>query len=323
MKLSKQKLIVATLAAGLMSATQMAQAVPFAIGDIFASIGAGQTEHRNAAGTLLDTFNNTTGGFTTGSAVSSAGDLYVTDFSSNTVSVYDGPGDPHTRTTFGGGYSTPESIVFAGNGNVLVGSVGGGIREFDSAGTFIKTIVAGTRVDFFDLAADQDTILFGQEGNRILTASRSTLAQGTPFTAAGSTVQAFAMRILADGTVLLADRDNVKRFSSTGSALETYDITGDNGFFGLNLDPDGTTFLSSSFQTGSIYRFNIGAGGVDTHTQTINTGVGGSRLFGVSVFGEITVGNPPPPPSVPEPMTLGLVGLGLTGLIASRRRKTA
>lgn len=316
-------LLRCSVGALLLGAVGAVQAVPITTGDIFASIGNGQIQQRSGAGALLDTLTTGQGGFTTGSAFDSSGNFYVTNFSTNSVTKFAGPGDPHTTSLFGSGYVTPEAIVFAADGHVLVGNVGGGIREMDAAGNFVKTILPGTRVDWFDLAADQDTILYTQEGGQVLSASRSTGLATGPFSSVGGD---FALRFLPGGGVLVANNESILRLSSTGALLNTYDVSGVDGFFALNLDPDGTSFLTGSFADGNIYRFNIGTAGVnqlDTQTQTIATGCGGSCLFGLSVFGEITVAEPPPTNGAPEPGTIPLLGLALAGLAACRARKQA
>lgn len=290
-----------------------AVSAPFVVGDIFASTSSGNVQHYDAGGTLLETLNNGVGSFTTGSAFDNSGNLYLTNFGNSSISKFAGPGDPHTRTSFGSGYSSPESIVFLANGHVLVGNVGNGIREFDASGTFVKTVLNG-RVDWFDVGADQDTILYTQEGNQIRKASIS--GGAAQATSVFANVGDFALRILADGTVLVAANANVVHLSSTGTVLTTYDVAGVDAFFALNLDPNGTSFLTASVQNSNIYRFDISGG---APTQTISTGCGGSCLFGLSLFGEITVANPPG--NIPEPATLGLVASSLFGLWFARRRK--
>ena len=89
----------------------------------------------------------------------------------------------------------------------------------------------------------------------------------------------------------------------------------------LNLDPDGTSFLTGSFANGNLYRFDIATGGLDNPLQTINTNSG--SLFGASLFGEITVSNPPP--AMPEPSTTLLLGAGLLagfGTLARQRKSS-
>jgi hypothetical protein len=259
------------------------------IGDLFLGVANGSYQVRDQAGALKETLTTGRGGFTTGCAFDAADNLYGTEFSANNVSVFQGPNAPHTNSLFGGGYSTPEMVAFDAAGNVYVGNLGDGIHQYTAAGIFVKKIIAGVRVDFFDIAADQDTILFGQEGADIKTASIASGLQGANFST-GTATQAFAMRILPDGGLLLADLNNIKRYDAAGVVIDTYDATGENSWFSLNLDPDGTSFWAGNFNTASYYKFDIGTGGLDNYIAgPFNTGTGGGSLFGMCLLGEPTV----------------------------------
>src|SRR5262249_20328957 len=85
---------------------------------------------------------------------------------------------------------------------------------------------------------------------------------------------AYAFRLLPpfDGSsgLIVADEADVKRLNASGDVIQTYSITGAKGFFGLNLDPDGKTFWTTSLDNAVLYRFNIATGGADNPVQTIS-----------------------------------------------------
>lgn len=272
-----------------------AQAATWVVGDVFLGVAGGNYQVRSATGVLKETVNGGSG-FTTGCAFDKLGNLYGTFFSSNAVVKFDQT-HPHAPSNFGSGYATPESIVFDAAGNVFVGNVNNGIRMYDANGVFIKTVI-NTRVDFFDIAADQDTILYTQEGSDIKRVSISTGASLPNFTT-GTATQAFAIRILPDGGALLADLTQVKRYNSAGVVVQTYDVAGEDSWFALNLDSSPTSFYSGNFNTGNYYKFNLATGAVELGPITTAPG----SLFGLCVMGEFTVANPPAiNPCTPEPV---------------------
>jgi len=253
----------------------------FQTGDVFVSVANGSVQWRQPNGTLVQTLNTGQGGFTTGMAFDSAFSLYVTCFSASRVFRFDNNGNP--IGLFGSGNATPESIVFDGASNCYVGNLGNGIRKYDALGNFIATVGPGT--DFFDLSADQCTVLNDHEGQVI---NRHDVCTNTPLSdfATGLGGSAFALRIRTNGDVMLANGVNILRLNSAGVVQQTYDIAGQNAWFALNLDPDGTSFWSADFSTADVFRMDIATGNV---ISTFNTGTGGNTVFGLAVAGEITV----------------------------------
>ena len=317
----KKKLVGLLVGMGLIvgGATQ-AQAVTFLTGDIFASVASGNVKHYLADGTFLETLNIGTSGYTTGMAFDAAGNLYVTGFSAGTVAKFDTNGV--LLGNFATGLSTPESIVFDNAGNAYVGTLGGGIVKFAPDGTNLGGV--GPSSDWIDLAADQTTMLNTHEGTVINAHDLATNTALTDFASGYGGTQAFALRILSDGGVLLADRVNVKRFNSAGAVIQLYDIAGEDSWFALNLNPDGTSFWSGNFNSSNLYEFDIASG---ANTQTLNTGTGSGTLFGVGIFGEHTQGcttcGGGDGGVVPEPSSLllfGLGGLSVVGLFTNRRK---
>ena len=255
-------------------------ALPIPNGSVMASLGDGTVKHFTPAGVLVQTL---TGGssFMTGSTFDSTGNFFVTNFGANVVKKYDNNGVFVSNTTGVG--SLPESIVFNAAGDYIVGSVGGGLRRFSAAGALLETDLATTRIDWFDLAADQEVVYYTQEGRTIQRYNLVTNTAGATITLPGSG-NAFAIRLLPGGGLLVADRSNIKRLDAAGVLAQSYDQAGIDDWFALNLDPDGVTFWSAGITNGRVRRFNLASGAVVGNFDT--TG----EVYGLSVRGEIAVG---------------------------------
>lgn len=292
-------------------------AVPFVEGDVFAAVNAGRVYHYDNAGNYIEELNTGRGGFTTGMAFDASGNLYVTNFSDGTISKFDSSGGL-VDATFVTGLATPESVVFDKNGDFYVTQVTGStIKKYDGDGNFLMDVNIGQRSDWMDLAADQTTILYGDEGRTIFSFDVDTDSANPDFATLPGSGEAFALRILADGGVIVADGSEVKRTDAFGAVIQTYDVTGVGSWFALNLDPDNMSFWSGSFANDTFYRFDIASGAL---LDTVDTGLGSGNLYGLTVFGEITEGGPGPSPT-PAPGVLTLVMTGLTGWWFAARKQ--
>ncbi|MBI1928507.1 PEP-CTERM sorting domain-containing protein [Candidatus Poribacteria bacterium] len=291
-----------------MPSSAVTPVLPIKKGDVFATTisqttDEGQIRHYDKNLTLLVTLETNELGYVAGMAFDAAGNLYAA--AGFFAEIFGGPfngtivkfaaSNGLLLGSFGSGYGKyPESIVFDAAGNVYVGNVKNGfpadqdIRKFDAAGNLLAQFDVATEnrgSDWIDLAADQKTMFYTSEGHRIMRYDVSTGTQLPDFVTLPGPGTAYALRLLGDGGLLVADAVNIKRLNSSGVVIQTYDASGVDGWFALNLDPDGTSFWSADFNTDTFYKFDIATGAV---LASQNTGGGGFTLFGLTVAGEIT-----------------------------------
>ncbi len=284
----------------------------FGQGDVFVSVSAGQVQWHLPDGSLVQTLDDTTGSFTTGMAFDAAGNLYVTDFGAGSVSVFDNTGA--LQGTFGSGFSTPESILFDGAGNAYVGDASASvIQKFDATGNPLDSFdvaVEDRGTDWIDLAADQCTMLYTSEGTTVFSYDVCADAQNPDFATGLPGGAAYALRILPDDSILVADTQTIVRLDSSGTPIQSYDATINDvdldSWFAINLDPDGTSFWSGDFSTADVVKFDIATGAV--LPESFNTGTGSDTVFGVAVKGEITAAR--------HDLTVSKIGTG-TGTVTS------
>lgn len=275
------------------------KAAAWQVGDVFVGVSSGSYQVYDNSGVYKETISDGLGGYTTGCAFNNALDkFYTTNFTSNAVVVYD-IAHPHnivqTIYTTGAGTAANESIVFDSAGNFYVGHADGNadIQKYDAAGSLLDAYNVATESrgsDWIDLSSDQQTMFYTSEGYLVKRYDLATKTQLADFANVGSR-PCFALRLLSPGDgsggLLVAASSDIRRLDGSGNIIQTYDVDGENSWFALNLDPNGTSFWSGDFSTGNFYRFNIATGAIEV--GPINTGTGGSTLFGICVAGEITV----------------------------------
>jgi uncharacterized repeat protein (TIGR01451 family) len=216
--------------------------------------------------------------------------LWTTNFSSSRIVEFAGP-HPHAilQSSASGGTSS-ESIVFAASGDFYVGHADGDadVRRYDSTGAFQQAYDVATDArgsDHIELAADQKTLFYTSEGGRIMRYDLSTGTQLPDFANVGGS--SFALRLLPPGDgsagLLVANFGDIKRLDAGGAVVQTYDAPGEDSWFALNLDPNGTSFWSADIFSGSIYRFNVATGAIE-----VGPIEPGNQVVGLCVKGERT-----------------------------------
>jgi hypothetical protein len=173
------------------------------------------------------------------------------------------------------------------------------------------------RADFIDLNAPNPTKIFFtvdiSKGVFVLDIGTSAV------TTFNSDFGNFGLRVLGDGSVLVANQQDIKLLDASGNLVRSFDDVGNNNWFALNLDPDGQTFWSADFGTSEFCRFNIATAALITCKNTTIQG----GVFGLSLFGEITQGGGGGGggPQVPEPSSFILLGVGLLGVFWYGRKR--
>ncbi|HLB62694.1 MAG TPA: hypothetical protein VJN50_08205 [Actinomycetota bacterium] len=261
----------------------------FGTGDVFVSVSGGKVQWRHSDGELNATLDTGLGGFTTGMAFDAAGKLYVTNFGANAISVFDTDGTLHG--VFASDFdSSPESIDFDTTGHAYVGQADGTheVWRFNSAGSLLDSFapaVENRGTDWIDLAPDGCTLFYTSEGVNVKRFDVCTKEQLAYFNAeALPGTNAFALRLLPDGRVLVADSESIVRLDADGMQTDTYDATIEetplNNWFALALDPDGTSFWAADRATADVVRFDLDTGDV---LDSFNTGTAPETVFGLIV----------------------------------------
>lgn len=239
-----------------------AQGGRYQYGDVFVSIRDGKVARFSPSGDLKETLQRNVRGQVTGTCFDSDDNLYVTYLEARSMSRFDAQGRLADADWGGPFTGMPESCVLDAKGHIYVSEVGGQgtVRKFDAAGHLLDSYPfppGRNGVDWIDLAADQCTMFYSSEDDRVRrydVCSRKPL----PDFAGGLGDRCFALRLRENGELLVTCNAGAHRLSPEGRILRSYRF-GRTDLFSMNLDPDGAHFWVAPF-SGEVYKVNIETG---------------------------------------------------------------
>ena len=271
---------------------------------LFVGVSNGQVKDFDESGNVINTLNTGRGGSVTGMSFDWMDNLYVTDFTANSVTKFAGSGT--VVGDFGTGYNcNPESIVFDRAGNVYVGETGcsHALLKFDPYGNLLASFQVATEIegsDWIDLAADQCTIVYTSQGTSVFSFNACTNHQGPTLTSGLNT--GLGLRILPDGGALIANKQDIVRLDSAGRIITRYNSSGESCWVSLTLDPDGESFWAVDYCSSDIVRFDITSG---NQLTKFNSGTPTQTVFGIGMRGT-TIEATPAGPLIASPATISV-----------------
>ena len=273
-----------------------------------------------------------------GIAMTTNGNVLVSDYASTTRYVFSDVDGQTPASALGSVASNSSTSAYATAGGVPYGGEAGVFVKFNNDGTVNSSIVPGVGV------------YLGMWGNpvngHIIATSSIGLIDIDPI---ANTYRTINGGVYGDGVSV--SPDGLTAYVEIGCGIQSYNIaTGVAGFSTGNISgcADGTGVISSSNSLNGDIVINTNGDGVwlyDIVTSSLKQIISESGERGDYVSPDTSNGTlflaestlvarlscgpncaigsslPPPVDTVPEPMTLGLFGAGLTGLAAMRRRR--
>ena len=265
-------MIILTLSL-LLAAPSVAFSSGFSAGNILVSLADGRIEVRASNGTLQSVMSGPFTGQAKGMAIDRYGNLLVAydwpdnHSNGNTIGVYGPDG------TYGGNFGAfncqPLGVLIDAAGNIYVSERAclGRILQFDSSGALLQRFYVNSDYAgawWMDLAPDGCTMHYTSDGQNIqrydiCTNTQLPILNNVPL-GDPSYAGALGLRILPDGSVLVANHYDVQRVDSSGNIIGLYYGLPDNGLAGIALDPDGQTFWVTDTAASKLLHIDISQG---------------------------------------------------------------
>lgn len=297
--------VVLAIAAGL-AAPVAASAYDWQVGDVFVGLSDGHYNVYDNGGTLRQTIDQTVTGAShraVDCAFDNSGVLHTTAFDDGTVVRFLLP-EPHTKLADITVGTQPESVSFARDGSYYVGHQvnPNSLRHLSGAGTPIANFTPAAPASLIDLSADQRTMFYvDRSGAAAPIVHRFDVGSGADlpdFANVGGGTRTLAdLKLLppgdGSGGLIVAQTADIKRLDGAGNVVQTYDVPGQDSWFGIALDPDGKSFWAQTSTPGAVFRFNIASGAVDRGPLP-----SAATAFGICVRGTRLAALDNAPPSI-------------------------
>src|SRR5919198_849972 len=269
--------LTAVLAVAIVLALPVAaSAYDWQNGDVFVGLSDGHYNVYDNGGTLRQTIDQTVtgaGNRAVDCAFDNSGVLHTTAFDQGTVVRFLLP-EPHTKLADITVGTQPESVSFARDGSYYVGHQvnPNSLRHLSGAGTPLTNFSPAAPASLIDLSADQRTMFYvDRSGTAAPAIHRFDVVSGanlSDFANLGGGVRTLAdLKLLppgdGSGGLIVAQTADIKRVDGAGNVVQTYDVAGQDTWFGIALDPDGKSFWAQTSTPGAVFRFNIASGAVD------------------------------------------------------------
>ncbi|MDO3626980.1 T9SS type A sorting domain-containing protein [Mucilaginibacter sp. BT774] len=178
--------------------------------------------------------------------VDASGNVYIPNYSNNTVKKYNSAGTLVTAA-FGSGYNRPETVVADASGNIYVLNTGGNnISKFNSSGTALGTFASGFNSPYGMAIDSSGNIYVADYGNNAVKKYNSGGTLQLTITTSISGPSNVATDASGNVFVLNLTARTVTKYNSSGTFQSTFKTGLSNSSFGFWVDGANNVYVGDS-----------------------------------------------------------------------------